>query len=72
MAITLTYSMRLNFPMAACPVNTIQARPTEGIWIGVKSDHPVMPDPEQLTYLKPGFERIEFSFPDVTGKNFTG
>jgi thiol-disulfide isomerase/thioredoxin len=37
-------------------------------WIGVKSDHPVMPDPEQLTYLKPGFESINFSFPDVNGK----
>jgi thiol-disulfide isomerase/thioredoxin len=37
-------------------------------WIGERNDHPVMPDPERLTYLKPGFERIEFSFPDVQGK----
>lgn len=37
-------------------------------WIAEKSEHPVMPDPESLTYLKPGFDRIEFSFPDVNGK----
>ncbi|MGC3947190.1 MAG: TlpA disulfide reductase family protein [Chryseolinea sp.] len=36
-------------------------------WTGVKNDHPIMPDAEKLTYLKPGFERIEFSFPDVNG-----
>ena len=36
-------------------------------WTGVKSDNPTMPDPEKLTYLKPGFERIEFSFPDIDG-----
>ncbi|HTF17172.1 MAG TPA: TlpA disulfide reductase family protein [Chryseolinea sp.] len=37
-------------------------------WTAEKSEHPVMPDPEQVTYLKPGFERIEFTFPDVNGK----
>jgi thiol-disulfide isomerase/thioredoxin len=36
-------------------------------WIAEKDDNPVMPDPEKLTYLKPGYERIEFSFPDVNG-----
>jgi thiol-disulfide isomerase/thioredoxin len=37
-------------------------------WTGERSENPVMPDPESLTFLKPGFERIEFSFPDVNGK----
>lgn len=38
------------------------------VWIAERNDNPVMPDPERLTYLKPGFERIEFTFPDVSGK----
>ena len=36
-------------------------------WTGVKTEHPTMPDPERLTYLKPGHERIDFTFPDVDG-----
>jgi thiol-disulfide isomerase/thioredoxin len=36
-------------------------------WIAVKSDNPTPPDAESLTYLKEGFDKIEFSFPDVNG-----
>jgi thiol-disulfide isomerase/thioredoxin len=34
-------------------------------WKGVKNENATMPDAESLTYLKPGFEKLEFSFPDV-------
>lgn len=34
-------------------------------WVGVRNDTATLPDAESLTYLKPGFEKIEFSFPDV-------
>jgi thiol-disulfide isomerase/thioredoxin len=38
-------------------------------WIGTKNEHASLPDAESLTYLKPGYETIEFSFPDVDGKS---
>lgn len=34
---------------------------------GIKNENATMPDAEALTYLKPGFEKIEFSFPDLNG-----
>ncbi|HEY9048424.1 MAG TPA: TlpA disulfide reductase family protein [Ohtaekwangia sp.] len=37
-------------------------------WEAVKNENASLPDPESLTYLKPGFERIEFNFPDINGK----
>lgn len=38
-------------------------------WTARKNDHAVLPDAENLTYLKEGYERIEFNFPDVNGNN---
>ncbi len=37
-------------------------------WSGVKNDQASMPDPGSLTLLKPGYETVEFSFPDLDGK----
>lgn len=37
------------------------------IFGGVKNDNAVMPDAEGLTLLKPGYEKLEFSFPDLNG-----
>jgi len=34
-------------------------------WKGIKNENATMPDAESLTYLKPGFEKLEFSFPDL-------
>lgn len=34
-------------------------------WKGIRDENAAMPDPESLTFLKPGFEKLEFSFPDV-------
>jgi peroxiredoxin len=34
---------------------------------GIKNDQAALPDAEQLTYLKPGYERIDFQFPDLNG-----
>lgn len=34
---------------------------------GVKNPDAKMPDPESLTFLKEGYERIDFSFPDLQG-----
>ena len=36
-------------------------------WKGIRDEDATMPDPESLTFLKPGFEKLEFSFPDVDG-----
>lgn len=33
----------------------------------VKNADAVMPDPEHQTYLKPSYEKLEFSFPDLNG-----
>ncbi len=40
---------------------------THEIWKGIKNDSAKLPDAEALTYLKPGYEKIEFSFPDLNG-----
>jgi thiol-disulfide isomerase/thioredoxin len=40
-------------------------------WTGVKNKNAALPDAESLTYLKPGFDKIEFSFPDVDGKKIS-
>lgn len=40
-------------------------------WAGVKNEDAKLPDPESLTYLKEGYERIEIKFPDVNGDTVT-
>lgn len=35
--------------------------------VAVKSDTAALPDAYSLTYLKPGFDRLTFSFPDLNG-----
>lgn len=40
-------------------------------WAGKKNDHATLPDPESLTYLKEGYDKIEFSFPDLNGNRVT-
>jgi thiol-disulfide isomerase/thioredoxin len=37
-------------------------------WFGIKNDNAALPDANSLTFLKPGFQSIDFSFPDETGK----
>jgi len=37
-------------------------------WTGVKDDNAALPDAESLTFLKEGYDKIEFSFPDLMGK----
>jgi thiol-disulfide isomerase/thioredoxin len=37
-------------------------------WEGIKNENAKLPDAESLTYLKEGFDKIEFTFPDVDGK----
>ena len=34
-------------------------------WTAIKNENAVMPDAESLTYLKEGYDKIDFSFPDV-------
>jgi len=36
-------------------------------WTGVKDNNATLPNAETLTYLKPGFERMDIAFPDVNG-----
>lgn len=37
-------------------------------WTAIKDDTASLPDAESLTYLKEGFNTIDFSFPDINGK----
>jgi peroxiredoxin len=37
-------------------------------WIGTKTESATLPHPESLTYLKEGYEKIEFAFPDADGE----
>ncbi|HYG18650.1 MAG TPA: TlpA disulfide reductase family protein [Ohtaekwangia sp.] len=41
------------------------------MWIGVKNENATLPDAATLTYLKPGYDRIAFTFPDVKGKKIS-
>ncbi|MCW5909782.1 MAG: TlpA family protein disulfide reductase [Cyclobacteriaceae bacterium] len=36
-------------------------------WAGKKNENARLPDAESLTYLKEGYDKIEFSFPDLDG-----
>lgn len=36
-------------------------------WAGLKNENAKLPDAESLTYLKEGYDKIEFSFPDLNG-----
>ena len=36
-------------------------------WMGIKNEKAQLPNPEALTYLKPGFDKIEFKFPNTIG-----
>lgn len=36
-------------------------------WIGTRNPDAKLADPASLTYLNPGYERFEFSFPDLDG-----
>lgn len=36
-------------------------------FVAVKNENAALPDSESLTYLKPGYEKLEFSFPDLNG-----
>jgi peroxiredoxin len=40
----------------------------KGTWRAIRNDTVTLPDPKTLTWLKPGYDRLEFSFPDLTGK----
>mgnify|MGYP000300702865 CR=1 FL=1 len=38
-------------------------------WVAVRNDNFELTDPNTLTYLKEGFDEIEFTFPDLSGKS---
>ena len=40
-------------------------------WMGIENENAGLPDPESLTYLKKGYEKLEFRFPDVEGNNIS-
>jgi len=37
-------------------------------WVAEKNENATLPDAESLTYLKEGYDKISFAFPDVDGK----
>lgn len=38
---------------------------------GIKDENAKMPDPESLTFLKDGYDKIDFSFPDLNGNKIS-
>ncbi len=38
------------------------------VFSGIRNPDAKMPDPESLTFLKEGYDRIDFTFPDLDGK----
>ena len=40
-------------------------------WTALKNANAKLPDAYSLTYLKPGFKKIDFSFPDLSGKKIS-
>lgn len=38
------------------------------LFVAIKSDTAKLPDPYALTYLKEGYDRLDFTFPDLSGK----
>lgn len=40
-------------------------------WIGRRNPNAALPDPGSLTWLKEGYEKIDFSFPDTEGKQIS-
>ena len=40
-------------------------------WSGARNELAALPDEETLTYLKEGYDRIDFSFPDLEGKKIS-
>lgn len=40
-------------------------------WKGIRNEKATLPDSESLTLLKPGYEKLEFSFPDVNGNKIS-
>lgn len=41
------------------------------LWTGIPDSSASLPHPESLTYLKDGYEKLEFSFPDTNGKTIS-
>ncbi|MCX6224287.1 MAG: TlpA disulfide reductase family protein [Bacteroidia bacterium] len=39
----------------------------KGEWLAVLNDTVTLPDPTTLTFLKQGYEKLDFTFPDLTG-----
>jgi thiol-disulfide isomerase/thioredoxin len=37
-------------------------------WVAIRNYAITLPDPDSLTFLKPGYDRIEFELPDLHGK----
>lgn len=37
-------------------------------WTGIRNENATLPDADKITYLKPGYDRFTFSFPDSNGK----
>ncbi len=40
-------------------------------WKGVRNENAALPDLESLTFLKPGYDKLDFSFPDVNGNKIS-
>lgn len=41
------------------------------MWKGIKNENATMPDEESLTFLKPGYEKLDFNFPDLDGNKIS-
>lgn len=58
-------------PDASLSGNHWSGKSRHKTWAGIKNEAAKLPDAEALTYLKEGYDKIEFSFPDLNGNNVT-
>ena len=40
-------------------------------WVAVRNNNASLPDAEKITFLKEGYEKIDFSFPDISGNKIS-
>jgi thiol-disulfide isomerase/thioredoxin len=40
-------------------------------WKGIRNENASLPDLESMTFLKPGYEKLDFNFPDVNGNKIS-
>jgi len=65
------YVFRAHFEGDSIKGNYYSGKNSMETWKGVRNENAALPDLESLTFLKPGYEKLDFSFPDVDGNRIS-